>query len=95
MADTPRNKMVVRQWLMLKLIAASRYMTIKKLSYETGVCIKTIRRDVAALQEAGFPIYKTTSADDEQKGGYIRLDRNWLDLNGVKQPTQSTQEARV
>ena len=84
-----RNRLVKRQWLMMKLIAASRYMTLSKLSAETGVCVKTVRRDIDALREVGFPLYFVRPDRDGDSDGpcnFIRLDKNWLDLNGVKQP---------
>lgn len=47
----------LRQWLLLRKLAAdARGVTIKRLVQETGVSDKTIRRDVKALQEAGFAI---------------------------------------
>lgn len=66
----PRNTEVIRQWNVLREIEVSRRVTIRRLSSITGVSTRTIRRDLEALQEAGFPIF------DEQAEGerYWRLD---------------------
>jgi len=53
----PRNAEVVRQWTVLREIEASRLgATIDELASLTDVCTRTTRRDLDALQEAGFPI---------------------------------------
>ncbi len=52
-----RNSELIRQWTVLQQIAAGRVNTIPRLASELGVTTRTIRRDLAALQEAGFPIY--------------------------------------
>jgi predicted DNA-binding transcriptional regulator YafY len=52
-----RNSELIRQWTLLQQIAASRGNTIPKLSVDLGVSTRTIRRDLEALQQAGFPIY--------------------------------------
>lgn len=56
-----RNKELIRQWTLLQKVAAARGNTIPKLATELGVSTRTIRRDLAALQEAGFPIYDDTT----------------------------------
>ena len=53
----PRNAEVIRQWTILKELEASRRATIDQLARETGVTTRTIRRDLEALQEAGFPLF--------------------------------------
>jgi predicted DNA-binding transcriptional regulator YafY len=55
-----RNAEVIRQWTLLRHLAAGRTNTIGKLSKELKVTTRTIRRDLAALQAAGFPIYDDT-----------------------------------
>lgn len=63
----PRNAEVVRQWTILREIEASRLgATIDELARLTHVCTRTTRRDLDALQEAGFPIY------DERLDGKTR-----------------------
>jgi predicted DNA-binding transcriptional regulator YafY len=63
----PRNAEVVRQWTVLREIEASRLgATIDELASLTDVCTRTTRRDLDALQEAGFPIY------DERLDGKTR-----------------------
>jgi predicted DNA-binding transcriptional regulator YafY len=53
----PRNAEVIRQWTILKALEASRRATIDGLAEQTGVTTRTIRRDLEALQEAGFPLF--------------------------------------
>jgi predicted DNA-binding transcriptional regulator YafY len=52
-----RNAEVIRQWKILKRIETGRYTTGQDLAEEHGVTERTIRRDIEALQEAGFPLY--------------------------------------
>lgn len=53
----PRNAEVIRQWSILKELEASRRVTIDDLATRTGVTTRTIRRDLEALQTAGFPLF--------------------------------------
>ena len=67
----PRNAEVIRQWTLLKELEGSRTSTIDGLAERTGVSTRTIRRDLIALQEAGFPIYDDTTEDGRK---HWRLD---------------------
>ena len=53
----PRNAEVIRQWTILRDLEVSRRLTIDELAERTGVTTRTIRRDLEALQSAGFPLY--------------------------------------
>jgi predicted DNA-binding transcriptional regulator YafY len=53
----PRNAEVIRQWTILRDLEASRRLTIDDLAARTGVTTRTIRRDLDALQAAGFPLF--------------------------------------
>ena len=65
-----RNKEVIRQWTLLQKVASARGNTIPKLATELQVSTRTIRRDLIALQEAGFPL-----RDDAINGSkFWRLD---------------------
>jgi predicted DNA-binding transcriptional regulator YafY len=55
-----RNSELIRQWTLLQKIAGERGNTIPTLAATLGVSTRTIRRDLAALQEAGFPVYDDT-----------------------------------
>jgi predicted DNA-binding transcriptional regulator YafY len=70
-----RNAEVIRQWKILKTIEAGRYTTAPEMAKEYGVTERTIRRDIEALQEAGFPLY-----DDRAEGRKI-----WRLVDGYKQ----------
>jgi len=53
-----RNAEVIRQWQILREIEARRIgVTIHELAKLVKVTTRTIRRDLQALQEAGFSIY--------------------------------------
>ena len=53
----PRNAEVIRQWTILRDLEASRRLTIDDMAERTGVTTRTIRRDLEALQSAGFPLF--------------------------------------
>jgi predicted DNA-binding transcriptional regulator YafY len=53
-----RNAEVIRQWQILREIEGRRTgVTIHELATQVRVSTRTIRRDLQALQEAGFAIY--------------------------------------
>ena len=52
-----RNTEVIRQWSILRDLESSRRVTIDDLAERTGVSTRTIRRDLEALQSAGFPLF--------------------------------------
>jgi predicted DNA-binding transcriptional regulator YafY len=62
----PRNAEVIRQWTILREIerARSAGVTIDDLASTCGVTTRTIRRDLQALEEAGFPLFDDRSGDD-------------------------------
>jgi predicted DNA-binding transcriptional regulator YafY len=67
----PRNAEVIRQWEVLRAVEASRIgETIHSLAGKTGVSTRTIRRDLEALQQAGFPLF------DERNGATTRWRLN-------------------
>jgi predicted DNA-binding transcriptional regulator YafY len=60
----PRNQEVIRQWKVLHALESSRHgASIDSLAGELEVTTRTIRRDLAALQEAGFPLFDTRDQD--------------------------------
>jgi predicted DNA-binding transcriptional regulator YafY len=75
-----RNAEVIRQWRILKTVEVSRHTSTSALAEGLGVTERTIRRDVEALQEAGFPLY-----DDRVDGKKV-----WRLVPGYRQKlTQS------
>ena len=62
----PRNAEVIRQWTILREIERARGsgVTIDELATLCAVTTRTIRRDLQALEEAGFPLYDDKSHDD-------------------------------
>jgi proteasome accessory factor B len=60
----PRNQEVIRQWKVLHALESSRHgATIDALADDLQVTTRTIRRDLAALQEAGFPPFDERDED--------------------------------
>src|SRR5438876_2430164 len=71
-----RNAQLIRQWAILKQIEHNRWTTIVDLADHHVVSTKTIRRDLAALMEAGFPLY-----DERYEGRvYWRLNEEYKGL---------------
>ena len=62
----PRNAEVIRQWTILREIerARSAGVTIDELAVLCDVTTRTIRRDLQALEEAGFPLFDDKTRDD-------------------------------
>ncbi len=77
----PRNAEVIRQWTILRAIEQARAtgVTIDELATECAVTTRTIRRDLQALEEAGFPLFDDRSHDD----GRTRWRVNGQALKGV------------
>lgn len=61
-----RNAEVIRQWTILRQIERARNVgvTIDDLASLCGVTTRTIRRDLQALEEAGFPLFDDRSGED-------------------------------
>src|SRR5690606_27664628 len=56
-----RNREVIRQWNLLRTLDARRHgATVAELARELSVTTRTIWRDLAALQEVGFPLTSMT-----------------------------------
>jgi predicted DNA-binding transcriptional regulator YafY len=62
----PRNAEVIRQWTILREIERARGagVTIDELAALCSVTTRTIRRDLQALEESGFPLYDDKAHDD-------------------------------
>jgi predicted DNA-binding transcriptional regulator YafY len=76
----PRNQEVIRQWRVLHALESSRHgTTIDGLARELDVTTRTIRRDLAALQEAGFPLY-----DERDDEGRVRWRIDGQVLKGIE-----------
>ncbi len=76
----PRNQEVIRQWKVLHALETARHgVAIDALADELGVTTRTIRRDLAALQEAGFPLY-----DEQDAEGRVRWRLDGQVLKGLE-----------
>jgi predicted DNA-binding transcriptional regulator YafY len=76
----PRNQEVIRQWKLLHALESSRHgAAIDALAGELDVTTRTIRRDLAALQEAGFALY-----DEKDDNGRVRWRLDGQVLHGLE-----------
>ncbi len=76
----PRNQEVIRQWKVLHALESSRHgAAIDALATQLDVTTRTIRRDLAALQEAGFPLY-----DERDDDGRVRWRLDGAVLKGLE-----------
>jgi proteasome accessory factor B len=76
----PRNQEVIRQWRLLHALESSRHgASIDGLASELDVTTRTIRRDLAALQEAGFALY-----DERTDDGRVRWRIDGQALHGLE-----------
>lgn len=64
-----RNSELIRQWSILRTLASNRRTTIAQLADETGKTERTVRRDLKALEAAGFPLEE----DQDAEGKFWRL----------------------
>jgi len=77
----PRNQEIIRQWRLLHTLESSRHgTTITALAADCNVTTRTIRRDLAALQEAGFPLFD----DRDQESGSVRWRLGGQLLKGLE-----------
>lgn len=53
---TARHRTLTRTWTTLSLIG-QRPRTLPEIAQELGVTTRTVRRDLEALEAAGFPLY--------------------------------------
>jgi predicted DNA-binding transcriptional regulator YafY len=75
----PRNQEVIRQWKLLHALESSRHgASINALSKELKVTTRTIRRDLAALQEAGFALY-----DERDDNSHVKWRLDGQVLKGI------------
>jgi len=78
---------MIRQWQILRTLEASRHgETLAGLAKQSGVVQRTIRRDLEALQAAGFPLV------DEKKDGRARWKLLPGGLKGLQNSSLSMSE---
>ena len=76
----PRNQEVIRQWKVLHALESSRHgAAIQALADALDVTTRTIRRDLAALQEAGFPLF-----DERDEDGHVKWRLEGQILKGLE-----------
>jgi predicted DNA-binding transcriptional regulator YafY len=83
-----RNAEVIRQWQVLREIETRRGgVTIQQLSALANVSTRTIRRDLQALQEAGFAVYDEGEENETKRwrldGAPFRAVQEGLSVSDV------------
>jgi predicted DNA-binding transcriptional regulator YafY len=72
----PRGDQLTRQWGVLSLVDVHHYgITIDELAQETGSHTRTVRRDLAALERTGFPLY-TEEVDGQVRWKLLTAFKN-------------------
>jgi len=61
----PRGDQLSRQWRLLQMIDRPQGVTVDDASRELRCTIRTVWRDLCALQQAGFPLYTERAADGD------------------------------
>src|SRR5215475_2061903 len=59
----PRGNQLTRQWRLLQLLDRPAGAGVDDAARELGCTVRTIRRDLHVLEDAGFPIYDEAKAD--------------------------------
>lgn len=63
-----RCAMVIREWQILLELEGRTWKTLHELAGKTGVSQRTIRRDLAVLEEAGFPLVDDVFDESGRRG---------------------------
>jgi DeoR/GlpR family transcriptional regulator of sugar metabolism len=69
-----RGQPLIRQWKLLRLVAASRYMTVAVLADQLACSTKTVRRDLLVLESAGFPL----EIGGTPQYNHVRIEKGWM-----------------
>ena len=59
----PRGNQLARQWQLLQLIDQPAGIAVDDAARKLDCTVRTIWRDLSALQKAGFPLYDDKGAD--------------------------------
>lgn len=62
-----RGRLLRRQLDLIALMRSCGWLSLARLSEKTGVSTRTIRRDLAALEEAHFPVIDYKDEDGERR----------------------------
>ena len=71
----PRGDQLSRQWRLLQMIDRPHGVTVDDAARDLACTIRTIWRDLDALQKAGFPLYTERAADGNR--GVWRVTDDW------------------
>lgn len=82
-----RNDAIRRMWHVIALLRSCGGVTLAKLASETGVTVRTIRRDLELLEAAGVPIVTDVESGGDSRG-------LWSMVRGAPCPTCGRLAAR-
>jgi predicted DNA-binding transcriptional regulator YafY len=68
----PRGDQLARQWRLLHLLDRPAGVAVETAAQELACTVRTIRRDLRVLEDAGFPIYDEPGADGRRSLWKIR-----------------------
>lgn len=69
-----RNTALVRVLMLKATLESGRHWTLQQLAERFNVTTRTVRRDLAALEEAGVPICQARS----EQGNHAEPGRWWV-----------------
>lgn len=70
-AEGDDESTLARQWRLLKLLTfAPKGFTVKELAAVSGVCEKTVRRDLILLKHVGFDLTETVEDFGARPGAF-------------------------
>jgi hypothetical protein len=72
-SDYARSRQLRRWWLVLAILRSGGSVTLERLAAETGVSLRTSRRDLYALEAAGIPLYRGEDFGESEYGRPWRL----------------------
>ncbi len=77
----PRGDQISRQWKILQLLEARRKgVTVPELAAELEANVRTVYRDMEALETAGFPIYSEKDEGDAERWFFVEGYRSKMPI---------------
>src|SRR5438309_911842 len=70
----PRGDQLSRQWRLVPMIDRPRGVTVDDAARDLACTVRTVWRDLAALQQAAFPLYTERAADGNRGVWRVRDD---------------------
>ncbi|OGL44677.1 MAG: hypothetical protein A2161_16150 [Candidatus Schekmanbacteria bacterium RBG_13_48_7] len=74
-----REQQIIRHYAIIKSLESFRGATLKDLATNLNVSVKTVRRDLRALEDAGFPIYDDR-INNEKRWKLVEESKKSIDI---------------